>query len=183
VTDFAARRYAGAFRPDQIPGVRAEELQRKDIANYFAEPSPKAAAYNVYGFMTVAKATASQRQAEEAALLACRNECHASQRPAIQCHLYAIENRVVLPLRATTRSLQPRRGGYGKSPPRPAVAGKGCSSAWRSCCRDRKRRRRRSQVRRLSIVGAAQGAGRLPPSRTLAHRRLGQSGDCRGTGA
>jgi hypothetical protein len=101
VTDSPRVRYSGAFRPDQIPGLRAEELQRKDIANYFAEPSPKAAAYNVYGFMTVAKATASQRQAEDQALLACRNEA-TRLKTSDSCHLYAIENRVVLPLRATT---------------------------------------------------------------------------------
>ncbi|CAN5420708.1 hypothetical protein BH10PSE6_BH10PSE6_05200 [soil metagenome] len=100
VTDAPRVRYSGTFRPDQIPGLRAQTLERKDIANYFTEPSPKAAAYNVSGFMTVAKGTATQRQAEEQALLACRNEA-TRIKATDACHLYAVENRVVLPLRST----------------------------------------------------------------------------------
>jgi class 3 adenylate cyclase len=100
VKDTPRVRYSGTFRPDQIPGLRAEDLQRKEIASYFADPSPKAAAYNVWGFVTVAKGTASQRQAEEQALQACRTEA-ARHKTSDACHLYAIENRVVLPLRAS----------------------------------------------------------------------------------
>lgn len=100
VTDAPRVRYSGTFRLDQIPGLRAAELERKDIAHYFAEPNPKAVAYNVWGFMTVAKGTATQRQAEEQALLACRNEA-ARLKATDACHLYAVKNRVVLPLRST----------------------------------------------------------------------------------
>jgi class 3 adenylate cyclase len=100
VTDAPRVRYSGTFRPDQIPGLRDEDLQRKEIANYLAETGPKAAAYNVWGFLTVAKGTASQRQAEEQALQACRDEA-TRLKTADACHLYATGNRVVLPLRAT----------------------------------------------------------------------------------
>jgi len=101
VMDAPRVRYSGTFRIDQIPGLRAGELERKDIANYVTVPNPKAAAYNVWGFMTVANGTATQRQAEEQALLACRNEVTRLKASDV-CHLYAVENRVVLPLRSTT---------------------------------------------------------------------------------
>lgn len=100
VTDAPRVRYSGTFRPDQIPGLRAADLERAHIANYITEPSPKAAAYNVWGFMTVAKGTATQRQAEEQALQACRTEA-TRLKATDTCHLYAVENRVVLPLRST----------------------------------------------------------------------------------
>jgi class 3 adenylate cyclase len=100
VRDAPRVRYSGTFRLDQVPALRAEDLERKEIANYFTSPSPKAAAFNVWGFMTVAMGTATQRQAEEQALQACRNEA-TRLKTTDPCHLYAVENRVVLPLRAT----------------------------------------------------------------------------------
>ena len=100
VRDAPRMRYAGVLTLERMPVVRAKELQRPDIANYAAAAAPKALALNTQGLLTVATGAATQRAAEEQALRACRSE---AQRPRLEgtCFLYAVENRVVLPLKAT----------------------------------------------------------------------------------
>lgn len=100
VQDAPKMRYAGTFALDRLPVVRARELRRPEIAGYAATPGPKALALNAQGVLTVATGAATQRAAEEQALRACRSE---AQRPRQEgaCYLYAVENRVVLPLKAT----------------------------------------------------------------------------------
>lgn len=100
VRDAPRMRYAGTLSLERLPVVRAKELQRPEIANYAAASGPKALALNAQGVLTVATGAATQRAAEEQALRACRSE---AQRPRLEgtCFLYATENRVVLPLKAT----------------------------------------------------------------------------------
>jgi serine/threonine protein kinase len=101
VRDAPRVRYAGAFNLEHIPGMREADLQRPEIAGYAAAPGPKAMAFNAWGVLTVAVGAASQRGAEEKALQDCRGDA-ARLKADAACYLYAIENRVVLPLRATT---------------------------------------------------------------------------------
>ena len=98
--DAPRMRYAGALTLERMPVVRAKELQRPEIANYAAAVGPKAMVLNAQGVLMVATGAATQRAAEEQALRACRSE---AQRPRLEgtCFLYATENRVVLPLKAT----------------------------------------------------------------------------------
>ncbi len=100
VRDTPRMRYVGTLSLERMPVVRAKELQRPEIANYAAAAAPKAMALNAQGVLTVATGAANQRAAEEQALRACRSE---AQRPRLEgtCFLYAVENRVVLPLKAT----------------------------------------------------------------------------------
>lgn len=112
VRDAPRMRYAGPFTLERLPVVRAKELQRPEIANYAAAPGPKALALNTQGVLTAATGAASQRAAEEQALRACRTE---AQRPRLEgtCYLYAAENRVVLPLKAS----EPLAAAPSSSPP------------------------------------------------------------------
>jgi len=100
VRDAPRTRYAGTLNLERMPAVRPKELQRPEIANYAAAGGPKALALNAQGVLTLATGAATQRAAEEQALRACRSE---AQRPRQEgtCYLYAAENRVVLPLKAT----------------------------------------------------------------------------------
>ena len=93
-------RYSGAFNPERIPGVRPQDLARPDIAGYATVAGPKAAAFNAEGIFTVATGSPNQRSAEEEALRTC-NANPIRNRSGGPCYLYAIENRVVLPLRLT----------------------------------------------------------------------------------
>jgi serine/threonine protein kinase len=100
VRDEPRVRYAGSFNLERIPAMRAADLQRPEIANYSAAPPPKAMALNAWGVLVAASGVADQHGAEEQALQACRMES-ARLKADSPCYLYAVDNRVVLPLRAT----------------------------------------------------------------------------------
>ena len=100
VRDSPRVRYNGIFNPDRIPSINKLVEQRIDVAGYLTAPSPKAAALHAVGVMHVATGAPSQRQSEEQVLRAC-NQDAAVKRSRGPCHLYSIENRVVLALRAT----------------------------------------------------------------------------------
>jgi hypothetical protein len=92
-------RYSGSFDPAQIPGAAPVLRERADIVDYRAAPAPKAAAFTpVGGRVFTVVAAASQRAAEEASLEACAADPlrKAENGP---CFLYAVGDRVVLPLR------------------------------------------------------------------------------------
>ena len=93
-------RYSGIFNPERIPAIRQPDLNRPEIAGYAALLGAKAAAFHATGIFTVGAGTGNQRAAEEQAL----KECNASptrNRSGGPCYLYAVENRIVLPLRLT----------------------------------------------------------------------------------
>ena len=100
VRDSPRIRYTGPFNLERIPAVRAKDLQRPEMANYASTATPKAIALNGSGVLTVATGAATQRAAEEQVLRACRTEAQRPRQDGV-CYLYAVENRVVLPLRAT----------------------------------------------------------------------------------
>jgi serine/threonine protein kinase len=101
VRDAPRLRYTGSFNLERVPVVRAKDLERPEMVNYTAAATPKAIALNGSGVLAVATRAATQRGAEEQVLRDCRTE---AQRPRQDgtCYLYAVENRVVLPLRATS---------------------------------------------------------------------------------
>lgn len=99
VRDAPRVRYAGLYNPERIPGLNSKELQRRDVAAYGTAPSPKAAAFHAGGVLHIVSGAASQRTAEEQALHACNND-PVRKVSSIPCFLYAVENRVVLPLRS-----------------------------------------------------------------------------------
>jgi hypothetical protein len=102
VRDAPRVRYAGIFDPDRIPAVRAEVAQRLDVAGYSTAASPKASAFHAAGMLHVVTGAASQRAAEEQALRACNDDpLRKTAGAGGPCHLYSVDNRVVLPLRAT----------------------------------------------------------------------------------
>ena len=92
--------YAGVFNPERIPGLRQETLLRPEVAAYATLAGPKAAAFHATGILTLATGAANQRAAEETALKDC-NADPVRSRPGGPCYLYAVQNRVVLPLRLT----------------------------------------------------------------------------------
>ena len=100
VRDAPRVRYAGTFNLERIPGMRFKELERPEIANYLATPAPKAMAFHANGILVAVSGVASQRSAEEQALSACNNDLLRKETNNA-CYLYAVGNRVVLPLRAT----------------------------------------------------------------------------------
>jgi len=100
VRDAPRVRYTGPFNLERIPGMRAEDLQRPEIANYPAAPAPKAMAFNAQGILIAVSGANSQRGTEEQALQACKSGS-VRRKADGPCYLYAVENRVVLPLRAT----------------------------------------------------------------------------------
>jgi len=100
VRDAPRMRYTGPFNLERIPVVRAKDLQRPEMANYAAAAGPKAIALNASGILTVVTGAAAQRGAEEQVLRACRTEAQRPKQEGV-CYLYAADNRVVLPLRAT----------------------------------------------------------------------------------
>lgn len=97
--DMPRARYSGGFDPAQIPGAAPALRGRADIVGYRAAPAPKAAAFTpVAGRVFTVVAATSQRAAEEASLDACAADPlrKAENGP---CFLYAVGDRVVLPLR------------------------------------------------------------------------------------
>jgi class 3 adenylate cyclase len=100
VRDAPRVRYAGPFSVERIPAMRAKDLQRPAIAGYLGAPAPKAMAFYADGVIEAVSGAASQRVAEEQALRACNND-PVRRKGGDACYLYAIGDRVVLPLRAT----------------------------------------------------------------------------------
>ena len=98
--DMPRVRYQGAFDVARIPAVRDKDLQRADVTGYKSAPGPKAAAFHAEGIFRVVTGAASQSAAEEQALRAC-NADPARRSGTTPCFLYAVGDRVVLPMRAT----------------------------------------------------------------------------------
>ena len=98
--DMPRVRYAGAFDPKSIPTVRKDARERSDVVAYAKAPGPKAAALHPVGRLHLVTQAETQREAEEAALAACRKAA-AGRNEGGTCFLYAIGNRVVLPGRHT----------------------------------------------------------------------------------
>ena len=97
--DMPRTRYSGNFDPTQIPGSAPALRERADIINYRAAPAPKAAAFTpVGGPVFMAVGAASQRAAEEESLKACDADPLRAGENGL-CFLYAVGDRVVLPLR------------------------------------------------------------------------------------
>jgi hypothetical protein len=100
--DMPRARYSGDFDPAQIPGSAPAQRERADILNYRSAPAPKAAALTPVGgrVFTAAGAAgaAGQRAAEEASLKACDADPSRKDESG-SCFLYAVGDRVVLPLR------------------------------------------------------------------------------------
>jgi hypothetical protein len=116
--DMPRVRYAGDFDPRQIPGLRPENRDRRDILDYRAARGPKAAVYFPDGgrvFMIVDALT--QHAAEEQALKACNDEATLNKLNGT-CLLYAVADRVVLPLRLQ----EPLTAPMLQNPPLPAVS-------------------------------------------------------------
>ena len=100
--DMPRARYSGDFDPAQIPGSAPVLRERADILNYRTAPALKAAAFTPVGgrvFTTVG--AVSQRAAEEASLNACDADPLRKDEKGL-CFLYAVGDRVVLPLRLST---------------------------------------------------------------------------------
>jgi hypothetical protein len=94
--------YSGQFDPEKLPGLREQQLRSPEILGYANSPGLKAAAFHAEGIFTVATGAASQRGAEERALNDCNaypDRARSGNRP---CYLYAVGDRVVLPLRRTS---------------------------------------------------------------------------------
>ena len=100
IRDMTRVRYTGLFNPERIPAIREKEWQRSDIAGYATSAGPKAVAVHADGTVSVAIGAPNQRAAEERALNACNND-HSRQDAPGPCYLYAVDNKVVLPLRST----------------------------------------------------------------------------------
>jgi hypothetical protein len=94
-------RYSGIFNPERVPGIRQRDEQRIDVAGYLTAANPKASAFHAAGLLHVISGAPSQRAAEENALRACNADPARTTSGGGPCYLYSIENRVVLPLRAT----------------------------------------------------------------------------------
>jgi hypothetical protein len=100
--DMPRARYSGDFDPAQIPGSAPVLRERADILNYRTAPAPKAAAFTpVGGRVFTVVGAASQRAAEEASLNACDADPLRKDEKGL-CFLYAVGDRVILPLRLST---------------------------------------------------------------------------------
>jgi hypothetical protein len=94
--------YSGQFDPEKLPGLRAQQLRSPQVLSYSNAAGPKAAAFHAEGLFTISTGSDSQRGAEERALNDCNahpDRARSGNRP---CYLYAVGNRVVLPLRRTS---------------------------------------------------------------------------------
>lgn len=97
--------YSGEFDPAQIPGVRQIVGERADVAGYLAAPEPKAAAIHPRGIFTTVSGAPTQRRAEIQALKNCNDE--STKEGDGDCFLYAVGNKVVLPMRKTSSMTRP----------------------------------------------------------------------------
>jgi hypothetical protein len=101
VRDMPRAHFAGSFDPAQIPQVIDGVRQRTDVVFYSNFAGPKAASYHPErGRLFINTGGDSQRAVEEAALKAC-NDDTTLKKLSRGCFLYAVGNRVVLPLRLT----------------------------------------------------------------------------------
>jgi class 3 adenylate cyclase len=101
VRDAPRVRYSGVFNPERIPAITKAVEQRMDVAGYLTAPSPKASAFHAGGLLHIVVGAPSQRAAEEQALRACNDDPARARAGSGPCYLYSVDNRVVLPLRAT----------------------------------------------------------------------------------
>ena len=119
-------RYAGAFDPDQIPGISPALRSRRDIQAYAAAPAAKAIALHPWGHIFVVTGAGTQNEAEARALAAC-NEEHSRGGKGGPCYLYASANEVVLtrrlrePLTPAAATAAPSP--HAAAPPRPVSPG------------------------------------------------------------
>lgn len=121
--DMPRVRYQGSFDVARIPALRDRDLQRADVAGYKSAPGPKAAAFHADGIFRIVSGAPSQAAAEERALQACNTD--PARRPTTTaCVLYAVGDRVVLPLRATV----PIAGGAASAVPKPMPQSKPASA-------------------------------------------------------
>jgi serine/threonine protein kinase len=99
--DMPRVRYSGNFDPAQIPGARPDIRGRRDVVGYPSVSGPKAATLTPSsGRIFIASGSASQRAAEEEAFAACQADPQRRNANGA-CFLYAVGDRVVLPLRLT----------------------------------------------------------------------------------
>jgi hypothetical protein len=97
--DMPRTRYRGDFDPAQIPNGSPDLWQRTDVAGYRSAPAFKAAAHHPGGSnMFIASNATDQRAAEIEALKLCNDDLKYAPTGGI-CFLYAVGDRVVLPLR------------------------------------------------------------------------------------
>lgn len=94
-------RFSGTFTPDRLPGVAQSVRDRADVVGYVAARGPKASALHPLGVLRIVQSAVSQREAEAVALRGCNEEATQLQAGSGPCYLYAVDNRVVLPLRST----------------------------------------------------------------------------------
>jgi class 3 adenylate cyclase len=91
--------YAGKFDPAQIPGSDQGLRERDDVVHYSGHVAPKAASYHpMRTRLFIVTSAAEQHVAEVEALKAC-NDDTATRKLRGPCFLYAVGDRVVLPLR------------------------------------------------------------------------------------
>ena len=97
--DMPRVRYSGEFSPGQIPSLGPRMRERSDIVNYHSAPAPKAVAFHpARERIFIVTQARNQRAAEEEVLKSC-NDDPVRQGNGGPCFLYAVDNRVVLPLR------------------------------------------------------------------------------------
>lgn len=92
--------YDGPYDPKQIPVVKQDVRERIEVQGYAAATGGKAIALHPWGRVFVATGAADQRAAEADALARCNGDPDRRGTDG-KCFLYAIANRVVLPLRLT----------------------------------------------------------------------------------
>jgi hypothetical protein len=92
--------YNKIYDPNQIPALKRADRQRADIVGYISAPGPKAMAFHPWGKVFAAISGASSVAAQAQALAACNDDParHGASGP---CFVYAVDNQVVLPKRAT----------------------------------------------------------------------------------
>jgi hypothetical protein len=96
--DMPRLHYAGEFDLAQIPIIRAVTRNRADLQRYFGADTPKAIAIHPWGELFIASA-ATLGEAQQTVLGKC-NKFGIDKKEG-PCFLYAINNKVVLPERAT----------------------------------------------------------------------------------
>ncbi|MGY3354823.1 putative caspase-like protein [Bradyrhizobium sp. GM0.4] len=92
--------YSGPFSPYQIPAILPNGPASQAAKSYVAAPSAKAAAIHPWGRLFFRTNAPSQLQAELDALKQCNDDPDRKGRDG-PCFLYAVANRVVLPMRMT----------------------------------------------------------------------------------
>jgi hypothetical protein len=119
--DMPRARYSGEFSPAQIPGVGPLVRERSDIVNYSSAVAPKAVAFHpIRNRIFIVTQAQNQHAAEQEALKAC-NDDPVRNGAGGPCFLYAVDNRVVLPLRLK-EPLTPPETMAAASPPAVAPA-------------------------------------------------------------